>query len=127
MELMIELLMVICVAAIVGFIGWGIWYLVENVGVPDQQTTGRVVDKKFTPAWMQTIMIYNAATKTSMPSFIHHPDTWTATVKYLSTEGTGEISEDLYNEIAPGSYTVLVTYRTGRFSRNHYLHNIERI
>ncbi len=120
---LIGVFLLACYAIVILLIIWGIFRAIDSWFQPIENGMGTVKDKRFTPAYMQTIMIYNAATKTSFPHFIHHSDYWTVTVEVNGSQDSIAVNESYFNEISKGDQ-VFVDFVTGRISGQFYLRAI---
>ncbi len=65
---------------------------------------GEIVGKSFKAAHTQTILVYNAATKTSLPHVHSYPDTWRVTITNGSDFETFKVDEEFYNTHKKGDY-----------------------
>lgn len=101
-------------------IGGCIYYAMDAWFLEDVQGDGTAVDKKFTPAHTTTILIYNAATKTSLPHFIHHSDCWEITFKVKNMIGSVQVTKEQFNKLSDGDIAKL-TYSYGRISSDLYI------
>lgn len=130
---------------VLGFLGWlmailsvagivfvGFWVLT----VIDKYTSlrtigdGTLIAKKFIPEHTTTTMIYNAATKSSMPVTTTIPDEWRFTIELnAKTEGVSNYEDDIsvskstYGRYAVGSL-VNLEYSTGRIFDTIYIHHL---
>ena len=120
------LLMIGVSLLVVGAVMFGIFYLIDTVGRPRYTKPCKVTDKKFVPAHSTTTMIYNPATKTTMPSTTHYPDAWFVSVEFV--DGWGDItgvSEDLFNQTNEGD-ELQGTFKVGRLSKQCYLVSVAK-
>lgn len=99
------------------FIAFDSWFLTR------ERSAGRVIDKTFTPAHTEYILIYNAATKTSMPQPIFHPDDWSVNVEVNGNQDSISIEEKDFKILNKGD-EVMAEYVMGRISGNLYLKEI---
>lgn len=113
----------ICILILFGLILHGLFVAVDSWFLSKRQGYGRVVSKTFTPAHTQLLLIFNAATKTSMPHFINHPDDWSVCVEVNDMQDSISITKEFYDSLSKNS-SVKVEYVHGRFSRNLYIKNI---
>lgn len=107
-----------CILAIVGLIGYGAYWAIDSWWQPIIIGYGQISDKEYTPSRIQTIMIYNPATKTSMPQTQYIPDNWELYVKINETIGSISVSKETYDS-AKIEQNVFVKYKTGRLNRNN--------
>ncbi|MBR8029226.1 hypothetical protein KDX27_34990 [Burkholderia cenocepacia] len=109
------LLMLALVAILVGLGAAGIYHLLDYCGMPEASRDGIVRDKAFRPAYTEYIYVYNAATKTSMPTPIFHPDRWTLDVDIGIGSDSIDVSGSFYEKVTRGS-PVVARYKVGRIS-----------
>lgn len=114
-----------CALFLAGAVLYGCFVAVDTAFQPRQERRGRVTGKSFTPAYTQMIMVFNAATKTSMPTFVHHSDTWIVTADIGIAEDAQEVSERLFEAITVGD-PVVVGYTHGRLSGHVYFTDIRQ-
>ena len=117
---------ILAVLIAVGLILWGIYIVINLWFRPLKKGYGTVISKQFTPAHTQTVLVYNAATKTPLPTPIFHPDDWSVTIR--SIEGAVDsisISEDFFNKLKEKEM-VKIEYVTGRLSGGFYLKTIQQ-
>ena len=114
-----------CALFLAGAVLYGCFVAVDTAFQPRLERRGTVTDKSFTPAYTQMVMVFNAATKTSMPTFIHHPDTWTVTADIGIAEEGQEVSERLFDAVATGD-PVVIGYTRGRLSGHVYFTDIRQ-
>lgn len=92
------------------------YYVGDFIFTPTAEIEGRVIGKKFVPADTKIILMYSAATKTSLPHPIKTSARWTAEVDYGISRGFVDVDNMLYGRIEAGSH-VMASYITGRFSK----------
>ena len=120
----LAILMILCVSAIVMIIGYGIYWCIDSFFRPTLEGNGTIVRKDFTPSHTQTIMVYNASLKTSLPQVIYHDDDWSICVKLCGRVGDISISEDLYGKLKINE-GVFTEYSEGRLNKkNIYIKSI---
>lgn len=93
----------------------GIYHLIDYCGMPESSRKGTVRDKAFRPAYTEYIYVYNAATKTSMPTPIFHPDRWTLDVDIGIGSDSIDVTGSFYEKVLLGS-PVVAQYKVGRIS-----------
>nr|WP_023842540.1 hypothetical protein [Burkholderia sp. M701]BAO18997.1 hypothetical protein [Burkholderia sp. M701] len=98
----------------------GIYYLVDSVGGIVESGSAHVVCKTFTPAHMRTIWVYNATTKTTMPTYVFHSDCWTVVVDVGVGRGRFDVPREFFESVTDG-YPVSARFKRGRFSGKVYV------
>lgn len=78
---------------------------------------GVVISKIFTPAHTDMILIFNPATKTSLPNFFPKPDTWSVKVEVDGKQGSVLVSKILFDSLLENN-PIMVMYTIGFFSDN---------
>lgn len=116
----VGLLLLAAIAIFVGLVLWGLGLAIDSWFLPRQRGKGRVTGKDFTPAHTSTIMIYNVATKTSMPHIVHHPDDWSVTADVEGLNDSISVTQEFYDSVQPNDW-VTVDFVRGRFSGGLYL------
>ena len=101
-------------------IGACVYYAVDAWFLPNLNGEGTVINKEFTPAHTTTILVYNAATKTSLPQVTHHDDCWEVTFKVNKMSDTVEVTKEQFNRLSNGDIAKL-TYSYGRLSSDLYI------
>lgn len=84
--------------------------------LPTTRRDASVTGKEFVPEHTQTLMIYNAATKTSLPHFIHHPDRWYVYVAVDDVRECIQVGKKFYEAVSKGDETAVYTV-IGRFTK----------
>jgi hypothetical protein len=120
------LMLVAAILGIIYLVGLGLFVAVDSWLLPRQRGMGRVVGKKFTPAHTQLVMIFNAATKTSMPQPVFYPDTWTVWIEVDGEQDDISVTQEYFNQSSKGD-SVSATFVRGRISRKMYLKGISRV
>ncbi len=120
----IGVILIACVLALIGLALWGLCVAADSWFLPKERGMGRVVGKTFTPAHTEMVLIYNAATKTSMPPSVHHPDDWSVNVEVQGKQDDISIAHKFYDSLSKGS-SVSAEFVHGRFSGNLYLKKID--
>lgn len=115
-------IMIGCLFILIGIAFWGIFVVVDSF-LPQKHGTGRVVGKIFTPAHTTMIMMYDTATKMSIPRFISRSDDWSVTVSINGRQDNVSVSKELYNALSENS-VVRAKYVIGRFSGGLYLKDL---
>jgi hypothetical protein len=122
----VGVLMLLVVLLLLGLLTWGCFIALDSWFLPRKSDTGKIVRKTFTPAYTEIILMYNAATKTSMPCPIFHPDDWSVTVEVAECQDSLSVDEDEF-DILREEDNVLAEYVTGRISSGLYLKSITRM
>ncbi|MBI2633006.1 MAG: hypothetical protein HYW78_01285 [Parcubacteria group bacterium] len=65
---------------IIGLVAYFINYALDSWFIQTKRGKGKIVNKNFTPAHTSTVFVYNATLKTSSPSTLYHPPSWSLTV-----------------------------------------------
>lgn len=105
---------------IVGFLIAGALYLVDSTFLADRQGSGTISAMVFKPSHYTTTMIYNAATKTSTPHTVYHPDAWYITITVDGLNDDFYVSERDYMKLRFGQ-SIDVTYSKGRIFDSLYI------
>lgn len=116
-------LMLLVVLLLLGLLAWGCLIALDSWFLPRKKSMGKIVGKTFTPAHTEIILMYNAATKTSMPHPVFHPDDWSVTVEVAECQDSLSVDEDEFDALREGD-SVLAEYVTGRISSGLYLKSI---
>ena len=95
----------------------GIYHLADYTGMPVSSRAAKVSGKSYKPARTEYILMYNAATKTSMPSPIFYPACWTLEIDLGFGRDSIDVSNDFYNQVAVGT-PVVARYKMGRISHS---------
>lgn len=122
----VGIILLVCVLVLIGLVMWGLFMAIDSWFLPRRHGTGRIVGKTFTPAHTGMIVIYNAATKTSMPHPIFHPDDWSVSVEVDGRQDSVSVSREFFNSLSENS-SVMAEYVWGRFSRNLYIKGLSRV
>ena len=119
----------VCLAGVlflVCLVAWGLFVAVDSWFLPRKRREGRVVGKAFTPAHTEIIMIYSAATLTSLPHPIHYQDEWSVSVDVAGKQGAISVSEKFFDSVSKGD-AMLAEYVLGRFSRRFYIRGLSHV
>ncbi len=122
----LSVLVAFCLGTILFLGAWGLFVAYDSWYLPHEENTGVIVDKEFTPTHTTMILMYNAATKTSLPQPIVHPDKWSVTVELLGKRSSISISQESYEGFLIQD-NVLVKYVKGRVSDDLYLKSILKL
>lgn len=98
--------------ATLAFIAADSWFL------PDTSAKALVIDKRYTSAWVQTIV--HKSGDSTWVQVIHHPERHTVTVKKDLQSASIDIDPATFSSLAIGEI-VSISFRTGRFSSGLYL------
>ena len=93
--------------------------------LPLQSAPGKVTGKNYKPALTETILMYDAALKTSLPQLVIHPEEWRVFVTFAGIEGDQEVNESFFNSLSKDDH-VDVGYVVGRFSRGAYIRSLSK-
>ena len=99
-------------------------HVIDSWFITTKQGRGEVVEKSYTLAYTQTVMIYNAALKMHLPSSIHHPDEWSLEVKMDNLTGDVSVEEEFYHLVSKGDL-VRISYVLGRMTGGLYIKTID--
>lgn len=111
---------------IVASIVFGLAYLVNFSFLPEKEGYGKIIGKNFTKAHSETILMYNAALKMSLPQTFYYSDEYSLTIKLdynddcidtVSVSRTSYLSTN-YNE------TVRIKYINGRLWKSFKIKKI---
>ncbi len=122
-ESIVAVLILLIVLGLIGLISYGLFIAIDSWFLPRNHDKGKIVSKTFTPAHIQTIWIFNAATKTNMPQLISYPDDWSVRVEIEEKQGSISISKKFYDSLKEDDQ-VMTEYVIGRFSKNIYIKSI---
>lgn len=115
--------MVLVTLLVVGLLLAGVYYLFDSVGGGVESGSARVVGKSFTPAYTQTIWVYNTTTKMTAPTYVFHSDCWTVTVDVGIGRGRLDVSHAFYDSVRDGSQ-VKARFKRGRLSGRIYVRSL---
>jgi len=111
---------------LIGIILYSIYYCIDSVFRPTNESYGIIINKTFTPAHTETILVYNVALKMSIPQTMHYPDDWSITVKVKELIGNISINQKLYDNLSEND-NVWTNYSTGRLNKNNiYIKSIRK-
>lgn len=119
----VGVLMLLAVLLLLGRLALGCFIALDSWFLPRKRSIGQIVGKTFTPAHTTIASMYNAATKTSMPHPVFHPDDWSVTVAVSEHQDSLSVGEDKFNALKEGD-DVLAEYVMGRMSSGLYLKSI---
>lgn len=114
------ILVFVFILLLLGVAVWGLFVAIDSWFLPRNRKVGRVVGKTFTPAYTQIVMIFNAATKTSLPQPIFHPDDWAVSVEIDGRQSSMSVTKEFYDSLSEND-PVLTEYVSGRISRDLYI------
>jgi len=125
-DTIIVILFSLLVLIVIALIIWGVYIAIDSLFRPDFENDGIITDKQFTAAHTQIIMVYNVATKVSMPQTIYHPDKWEIRIQIGDNFGNASIKKEFYNSVKIND-CLLVKYSTGRLNKNNiYIKSMTR-
>lgn len=116
-------LLILALLLLAGLIVWGLFVAVDSWFLPRSRGMGKVRSKEFTPAHTDMILIYNAATKTSMPHPMYYPDNWSVCVEVSGRQDSISVDQEEFNILKEGD-SVITEYVSGRISNSLYIKNI---
>lgn len=109
--------------SILFLIVFGLAYLVNFTFLPEKEGYGKVIYKEFIKAHSETIMIYNAALKMSMPQTFYYSDNYSLTIEVDGDQDTVSVTRDFYSRT--NYYDILrVKYINGRLWKSLKIKNI---
>jgi len=111
----ILVLLVIAAGLVLSMFTTVIFHVVEFGRTTKLSRQGTVVGKDYELAHTDYIYVFNAATKTSMPMPMDHPERWLLAVDIGIGCDTVEVSESYYQKVEAGT-SVMAEYRVGRIS-----------
>ena len=117
LEIALGVLMWILCLGVLFLVGWGLFYLLDAVGLQRIKAYGRVVEKRFIESHTTTTMV------TATPMIRHPPDSWVIKVAFNNTSDEINVSEDDYVKIEHNT-DVPIEYTVGRLSGANYLKSI---
>lgn len=113
----------IVVLALSGLIILGLLFLVDYTYRPINKGTGTVISKEFVPEHTETIYVYNAAIKMSMPQITHYSDEWKLWIDVNDLHDDVSVSENYFNSIKEGQ-RLRLKYSFGRIWKTLYIKDI---
>jgi hypothetical protein len=116
-------ILLVVVLFLIGLVLTGIYYAFDSWFLPNIPAVGYVVSKHFTPAHTTIMMMYNAATKTSLPTPIHRPDLWEVEITCNGLTDKVSVSKEQFNKLECKT-SVKIEYSTGRISSGMYIKNV---
>ena len=123
-EIFIAILLTLCILLLITVIVFLIYWCIDSWFRPTYEGEGITIGKDYTPAYNQTTMIFNAATKMMMPVITYYPEQWEVEVQVDNKTGIISVSQSFYETIEGGE-RLLVEYSTGRInSDNIYIKSI---
>lgn len=127
---LVGVLLIVAIVLVIGLTAYLGYIFIDWLLGTKKSGFGTIVSKKFTPAHTTTILVYNAATKSSLPQIIHHPDSWDVEVEVDgeggSTASTG-VSREYFEKVKEG-VRLAVEYKKGGLTKsNLYIQTISEI
>ena len=120
---LIGVLLFLSYAAVFALLALWVYKTIDSWRRPLKIGVGVVKGKNFIPAHTQTILIYDANTKTSLPHMIHYPDRWMVIVEVDGHKGSIDTSENYYHNTIENQQ-VSVEYANGPLSGELYIKSI---
>jgi hypothetical protein len=121
----IGVLLLLVVLLVAVLIAWGCFVAADSWFLPRNRGMGKIVGKVFTPAHVQPVLIYNAATNLSLPYPVFHPDDWSLCVEVAGRQDSISINKKDFGTLSIGD-NVIAEYVSGRLSGGLYLKSISR-
>ena len=113
------------VLGVIFLICYGIYSLINSVGLPKKIGYGILIDKKFIPRHTTTIMTYSPVMKMVFPQIMHHSDKWTFKFEIDGNMTYGSFNEDIFGKTIVNEQYKLI-YSEGRINKkNKYIRSIE--
>lgn len=100
---------------------YGVFYLIDSVGVQEKAGYGTVMQKSYTESYYQTTFI--TVGKTLVPSTAYYPEHWDVYIEVGSLGDYVSVSPGYYDTVKRGD-VLHVNYRKGRISGNVYIDKI---
>lgn len=123
LDIFLGVLIWIVLLALSGLIIWGLLFLVDYTYRPINEGTGTVISKEFVPEHTETIYVYNAALKMSMPQITHYSDEWKLWIDVNDLYDDVSVSENYFNSIKEGQ-RLRLKYSFGRIWKTLYIKEI---
>lgn len=122
-NILLGVFMWILALLVIFLISWGSLYLIDSVGLEERHGEGIIVNKWFEPEHTETILVYNAALKQSMPQIRHYDDTWKVKIAINGITDIISVFEEDYNQLDINQ-KVNCTYEEGRIWDSIYISGI---
>lgn len=107
------------VAVAIALMGWLCFRIADSAYIEDQAGTAVIVDRGYRAPWVQ--FIYHSDGKgVGWNQIIHHPESWSITVKMSDVVECFQVSEKTHNLAIIGSQ-ITVRYGKGRLSGSTYI------
>lgn len=97
---------------------WGCLYLIDSVGIEEQQAHGKIVKMYYSPE--TTTVIYHQVGKIMVPQTIHVPESWNVCIMIGDLTDDVQVSHYDFNRIQMNQ-TVQATYGNGRIWDSMYV------
>ena len=117
------LAIVVCCAGLIGGCLWAIYAAVDLWGRPRFEQRGVITNREFVPAHTTSMVVYNPATRMTLPEPVPHPDDWRVTVAVGNHSETVSMSQEFFDSVAVGTKVIAKVVR-GRFSTNMYIRTL---
>ncbi len=108
---------------LLGSIVYGLLFLVDYTYRPINKGVGVVISKAFIPEHTQTIWIYNAALKRSLPQTNYYSDEWMLCIKVNDLHDNISVSKNHFHSIKEGQ-RLRIKYSFGRIYKTLYIKEI---
>jgi hypothetical protein len=123
MEVALAILVAVLSIMLIGIVLWCGFVAVDSWGRPHHSDVARVISKHHEAAHIQTILVYNAATKTSLPQLIPHPESWSVNVAVAGSFDSVPVSKDFYDRALVGQLGK-ADFVCGRLSGRVYVKSV---
>jgi hypothetical protein len=117
---LIAFLIVAFCVGLVGFVLWGIFIAIDSCGRPRLERSGVVTGREFIAAHSTMMVVYNPATKLSLPQPVNHPDDWRVSVEVESHRETLSMPQAFFDSVSVGTKVIAKVVR-GRLSTRIYI------
>lgn len=114
---------VLVVVLILGLIGWGVFHALDSWFRPEQQGSGKIIGRSYSPARWQPVVTTtsngNGGTNTTVTQ-TYIPASWSVTIQMGDRTASMECEQSLYDS-ARQDEPVTVYYVDGRLSKKFYI------
>lgn len=111
----------ICALFLSSLILWGVYYMVDNVGVKQKEGTCTISSKHIRAAYTTTTMVMSG--KVMVPIVQHHPEQPILTIDFDGKEQEVGVSHSFYGSVST-SQKVNCKYINGRISKSVYIKSL---
>ncbi len=113
----------VLVLMVVGLVLFGVLSLIDGTFLSVQEGTGQLISKHFEESHTTTVLVYNAALKTSLPHTTYHPDAWKLGIQVGDGVGDFYVSATDYVKLKV-QQRIDLTYTIGRLWGTLYIKTI---